>query len=48
VNAHWLDFDLKPTDPDPQPVELLSSPARATIGLGPVKIAECPGGSASG
>jgi hypothetical protein len=48
VTAHWLDFDMKLNEADPQPAELLSAPARATIGLGPVKIADCPANSASG
>lgn len=48
VNAHWLDFDIKATDADPAPAELLGTPVRATIGIGPVKIADCPASSASG
>jgi hypothetical protein len=48
VNAHWLDFDLKATDTDPAPTELLGTPVRATIGIGPVKIGDCPAGSSSG
>jgi hypothetical protein len=48
VNAHWLDFDVNAADPDPTPAQLLSAPARATIGLGPVKVSECLANSASG
>ncbi len=48
INAHWLDFDIKATDTDPQPSELLGPTGRPAVGLGPVKIADCPGSSASG
>jgi hypothetical protein len=48
VNAHWLDFDLKSTDADPQPAELLGPTVRTTIGLGPIKVAGCSAGTADG
>jgi hypothetical protein len=48
MTAHWLDFDLKLNEADPQPADLLSAPAHAAYSLGPVKIADCPANSASG
>jgi hypothetical protein len=46
VTAHWIDFDLKPADTEPQTSDLLGVTPRAAIGLGPVKMADCPAGSA--
>jgi len=48
INAHWLDFDIKATDADPQPGELLGPNGKPAVGLGPVKIADCPGSTANG
>jgi len=48
VPAHWLDFELKSGDSDPQPVELIGTPIRPGLGLGPVKLADCPAESGNG
>lgn len=48
VSAHWLDFDLRAADSDPQPADLLGGPTRPSIGLGPVKLVDCPANNASG
>lgn len=42
ITAHWLDFDLKAAEADPQPADLLSTQGHAANSLGPIKIAECP------
>ncbi len=42
VTTHWLDFDVKSSESDPQPAELVGAAPRPAIGLGPVKLADCP------
>jgi cell division septation protein DedD len=46
INAHWIDFDIKPSDAEPPASELVGVTPRGAIGLGPVKMADCPAGSA--
>jgi len=48
VSAHWLDFDLKSSETEPQTAELLGVAPRPSIALGPVKMADCPVGGGSG
>lgn len=45
VTAHWLDIDVKPSDSEPSAAELLGVAPRPSIGLGPVKMIDCPAGS---
>ena len=45
VSAHWIDFDLKPSDSEPSTSELIGVMSHTSIGLGPVKVADCPSGS---
>ena len=42
VTTHWLDFYVKSSESDPQPAELVGVAPRPAIGLGPVKLADCP------
>jgi hypothetical protein len=42
VTTHWLDFDVKSSESDPQPAELVGVAPRPAMGLGPVKLADCP------
>jgi hypothetical protein len=42
VTAHWIDFDLKSSDTEPTTLELTGPATRATIGLGPPKMSDCP------
>ena len=41
-------FELKASDPEPPPSELLGAPAHSTLGLGPPKLVDCPAESGSG
>jgi hypothetical protein len=42
VTTHWLDFEVKSSESDPQPAELVGVAPRPAMGLGPVKLADCP------
>jgi hypothetical protein len=42
VAAHWIDFELKPAEPEPSLTELTGPVVRTGIGLGPVKFSDCP------
>jgi hypothetical protein len=48
VTAHWIDFDLKSSDTEPSTLELTGPATRATIGLGPPKMSDCPATAGSG
>jgi len=48
VTAHWIDFELKPTDMEPTLTELTGPVVRSGIGLGPLKLSDCPAGGANG
>ena len=45
VAAHWVDFDVKASDTEPLATDLIGVMPRTGIGLGPVKMADCPSGS---
>lgn len=46
ANQHWIDFDLKPDEPEPQPADALGAdPAGAA---GAPQLIPCPAGSAGG
>ncbi len=42
VTTHWLDFEVKSSESDPQPADLIGAAPRPAMGLGPVKLADCP------
>ena len=48
VTAHWIDFELKPTETEPTLTELTGPVVRIGIGLGPLKLSDCPAGGANG
>jgi hypothetical protein len=48
VTTHWVDFELKGSETEPSATELIGPTSRAGIGLGPPKVADCPGAAGSG
>jgi hypothetical protein len=48
VTAHWIDFELKPAEMEPSLTELTGPVVRSGIGLGPVKLSDCPAGGGNG
>jgi hypothetical protein len=42
LTTHWVDFEVKPAQSEPQAAELVGVAPRAAMGLGPVKMADCP------
>jgi len=48
VTAHWVDFELKPAEMEPSLTELTGPVVRNGIGLGPVKLTDCPASGGNG
>jgi hypothetical protein len=48
ANQHWVDFELKPEEPEPDAADVLGGDRAAAASAGVAQLIPCPAGSAGG